>query len=72
VVGHDLRHPHAGPVREATAIMLQLSLELPIFGQNALMPFAGDPDALREWWVTTIYLGYSPAQLDGVAATRRP
>jgi hypothetical protein len=52
--------------------MLQLSLELPIFGQNALMPFAGDPDALRKWWVTTIYFGYSPAQLDGVAAARRP
>ena len=63
--------PHAGPVREATGIMLQLSLELPIFGQNALMPFAGDPDALRKWWVTAIYFGYSPAQVHGVAATRR-
>jgi hypothetical protein len=43
----DRRHPHAGPVREA-AIMLRLSLELPSFVQNALIPFAGDPDALQK------------------------
>ena len=40
---HDRRHPHVGPVREAAAIVLQQSPELPIFSQNALMPFAGDP-----------------------------
>jgi hypothetical protein len=69
MVVHDRRFPHAGPVRKAAAIMLQQSLELPIFSQNALMPFAGTPHALKRWWVTTSYFGYSPAHRDGVAAT---
>lgn len=43
VVVRDRRPPRVGPVREAAANMLQRSLELPIFSQNALMPFAGDP-----------------------------
>jgi hypothetical protein len=70
-VVHDRRHPHVGPVQEAAAIMLQRSLELPIFSQNALMPFAGTLHALKRWWVTTSNFGYSPASWDGVAATPR-